>query len=50
VTLRFLQGLSLDETVQILGKSEDAVKKLQARSLGALKKILNASRQTLATA
>jgi RNA polymerase sigma-70 factor (ECF subfamily) len=50
VSLRCLQGLSLDETTQILGKSEDAVKKLQARGLQALKKVMKTSSKALVAA
>jgi len=48
--LRFLQGMSTLETAHVLGKSEDAVKKLQARGLQVLKRALNSSRQALAVA
>ncbi len=40
VVLRFLQGLNILETAQAIGKSEDAVKKLQARGLMALRRAL----------
>ena len=40
VTLRFLQGCSIAETAAAMGKTEDAVKKLQARGLRALKRAL----------
>jgi RNA polymerase sigma-70 factor (ECF subfamily) len=36
VVLRFLQGLSLAETAQVLGKSEGAVKQLQLRAVRSL--------------
>ena len=42
VELRFLQGMNIYETSQIIGKSEDAVKKLQARGLMALQRVLGA--------
>lgn len=41
VTLRFLLGLSLQETARALGKSEAAIKSLQHRGLGALRRALN---------
>src|SRR5437763_3873283 len=50
VMLRFLQGMSTLETAHVLGKSEDAVKKLQARGLQVLKRALHSSRQALAVA
>jgi RNA polymerase sigma-70 factor (ECF subfamily) len=50
VVLRFLQGMSTAETARVLGKTEDAVKKLQARGLRVLKKNLGASQQALAVA
>ncbi len=40
--LRFLEGLRTATTAAIMGKSEDAVKKLQSRGLGALRRILEA--------
>jgi RNA polymerase sigma-70 factor (ECF subfamily) len=40
VTLRFLQGLNIVETAARVGRSEDAVKKLQARGLAALRRAL----------
>jgi RNA polymerase sigma-70 factor (ECF subfamily) len=43
--LRFGQGMSMLEASQIIGRSEDAVKKLQARGLQALKRALDSSRQ-----
>lgn len=36
IVLRFLQGLSLAETAEVLGKSEGAVKQLQLRAVRAL--------------
>lgn len=40
LALRFSQELSLDETAQIIGKSVNAVKVLQFRALGALRRLL----------
>lgn len=40
VTLRFLQGMNVLETARTIGKTEDAVKKLQARGLLALRRVL----------
>jgi RNA polymerase sigma-70 factor (TIGR02952 family) len=40
VVLRFLQGLSVAETAEVLGKSEGAVKQLQLRAVRALHKEL----------
>ena len=48
--LRFLQGMSTAETARVLNKTEDAVKKLQARGLQVLKKNLHSSREALAVA
>ena len=48
VTLRFLQGCNVAETAAALGKSQDAVKKLQARGLIALKKALRGRELLLA--
>jgi len=42
VVLRFLQGMNILETARAIGKSEDAVKKLQARGLMALRRALGA--------
>lgn len=39
--LRFLDGLPTATAAAIMGKTEDAVKKLQARGLAALRRILN---------
>lgn len=44
IILRFVQGLNTIETAAIMGKSEGAVKKLQARGLLMLKKILSEGR------
>lgn len=38
IVLRFLEGKSLAETAAIVGRNEDAVKKLQARGLAALRR------------
>ncbi len=38
ITLRFSQGLSLDETARVMGKSINAVKVLQFRALAALRR------------
>ncbi len=40
VVLRFLQGLSLAECAEVLGKSENAVKQLQLRAVRALRREL----------
>jgi RNA polymerase sigma-70 factor (ECF subfamily) len=48
--LRFGQGMSMLEISQIIGRSEDAVKKLQARGLQALKRALDSSHQAPAVA
>jgi RNA polymerase sigma-70 factor (ECF subfamily) len=40
VTLRFLDGLPTAETARVVGKTQDAVKKLQARGLAALRRAL----------
>lgn len=40
IVLRFLQGMNIVETARTIGKTEDAVKKLQARGLMALRRIL----------
>jgi RNA polymerase sigma-70 factor (ECF subfamily) len=45
--LRFLQGLSVAEAAAVLERSEDAVKKLQARGLMSLRRILTTSRRTI---
>ncbi|MFN8524036.1 MAG: sigma-70 family RNA polymerase sigma factor [Chloroflexota bacterium] len=45
VAYRFLDGLSTAETASALGKTEDAVKKLQARGLIQLRRIIEQSRQ-----
>lgn len=38
IVLRFLEGKSLAETAAIVGRNDDAVKKLQARGLAALRR------------
>ena len=46
VELRFLQGMSVAETAATMGRSEEAVKKLQARALANLRRSLTeAARQ-----
>jgi RNA polymerase sigma-70 factor (ECF subfamily) len=40
VELRFLQGMSVAETAAAMGRSEEAVKKLQARALVNLRRHL----------
>jgi RNA polymerase sigma-70 factor (ECF subfamily) len=40
VTLRFLQGLSVAETAQIMGKNEGAIKTLQYRAVRTLARLL----------
>jgi len=44
VSLRFLQGLTTAETARRMGKTEDAVKKLQARGLTQMRKRIAAAR------
>ncbi len=41
ILLRFIQDLSIADTARIVGKGEDAVKKLQSRALKSLKRILS---------
>jgi RNA polymerase sigma-70 factor (ECF subfamily) len=43
IILRFLQGLNIVETARVIGKTDDAVKKLQARGLMALRRVLGES-------
>jgi RNA polymerase sigma-70 factor (ECF subfamily) len=43
VELRFLSGLNVAETAAAMGRSEDAIKKLQARALVNLRRSLTAS-------
>jgi RNA polymerase sigma-70 factor, ECF subfamily len=50
VTLRFLQGMSIAQTVAVVGASEDGVKKLQARGLAALRRALRADALVVAAA
>jgi RNA polymerase sigma-70 factor, ECF subfamily len=38
IVLRFLEGKSLAETAAVMGRNEDAVKKLQARGLASLRR------------
>ena len=40
VVLRFLQGLNIAETAEVMGRSEGAVKQLQLRAVRALSKLL----------
>jgi RNA polymerase sigma-70 factor (ECF subfamily) len=42
LTLRFVSGLSSDETAQVMGRSSGAVRVLQHRALAALKKKIEA--------
>ncbi|MCX6024060.1 MAG: sigma-70 family RNA polymerase sigma factor [Chloroflexi bacterium] len=41
ILLRFIQDLSIADTARIVGKGEDAVKKLQSRALKSLKRIMS---------
>ncbi|MBN1451849.1 MAG: RNA polymerase sigma factor [Anaerolineales bacterium] len=41
IVLRFLEGLSLKETAQIVGKNENSVKVLQGRGIAKLRKVLS---------
>jgi RNA polymerase sigma-70 factor (ECF subfamily) len=41
IALRFVAGLTLAETAEILGRSDDAVKKLQRRALSSLRRFLD---------
>jgi len=41
VSLRFLQDLSVQETAGALGRTEDAIKKLQGRALAQLRRVLS---------
>jgi RNA polymerase sigma-70 factor, ECF subfamily len=41
LTLRFLQDLSVRETAQVLGRTEDAIKKLQERGLAQSRRVLS---------
>ncbi|MGQ9490327.1 MAG: sigma-70 family RNA polymerase sigma factor [Anaerolineae bacterium] len=40
ITLRFLEGLSIAETAEIMGKTEGAIKALQYRAVLALKRVM----------
>jgi RNA polymerase sigma-70 factor (ECF subfamily) len=42
IELRFFAGLTVAETATVVGRTEDAVKKLQARGLGQMRKSLTA--------
>jgi len=46
IDLRFMQGMSVAETASGMGRSEEAVKKLQARALANLRRYLAPSAQT----
>jgi len=41
IVLRFLEGLSLKETAEIVGKNEGSVKVLQSRGIAKLRKVLS---------
>jgi RNA polymerase sigma-70 factor (ECF subfamily) len=41
IVLRFLEGLSLKETAEIVGKNESSVKVLQSRGIAKLRKVLS---------
>jgi RNA polymerase sigma-70 factor, ECF subfamily len=43
IVLRFLEGMSLVETAEIVGRNVDAVKKLQARGLASLRRGIECS-------
>jgi len=45
VVLRFLDGFTTAETAEMMGKTEDAVKKLQARGLVQLRRIIEQTRR-----
>ena len=45
VSLRFLGGLTTAETARLVGKSEDAIKKLQARGLARMRRSIEAARR-----
>lgn len=47
VVLRFVEGLSTAETAQAVARSDDAVKKLQARGLATLKRVLEREEQAV---
>lgn len=49
IEYRFLQGMSVAETAAAMGRSEEAVKKLQARALMSLRRVLLGG-QVVATA
>jgi RNA polymerase sigma-70 factor (ECF subfamily) len=50
LVLRFLQGMNVLETALAIDKTEDAVKKLQARGLVALRRVLGSALADLAAA
>lgn len=41
IVLRFLEGLSLKETAEIIGKNESSVKVMQSRGIAKLRKVLS---------
>ena len=41
IVLRFLEGMSLKETAQIVGKNENSVKVLQSRAIAKLRQVLS---------
>jgi RNA polymerase sigma-70 factor (ECF subfamily) len=49
IQLRFVQGLSIAEAAAAVGKTEDAVKKLQARGLQAMRRLLVNEGSVMAT-
>lgn len=49
VTLRFLLGLSLEETALTLGKTESAIKALQHRGLISLRRMLHPAKELLSS-
>lgn len=44
IALRFLDGFTTAQTAEVLGKTEDAVKKLQARGLVQMRRLITRSR------
>ena len=40
ISLRFLQGMSVSETAQVMGKNDGAVKALQYRAVRSLARLL----------
>lgn len=49
IQLRFMEGLSIIETAAALGKTEESVKKLQARGLMAMRRILEGPKERRVT-